>query len=105
MLALFTGSTPVLLVVNKLDKAKDKLALQVFIDNCRAEYEFADVEVVSAKHGHRLAELLAKVRPYLPESPPLYPEDMITDRSRRFWQRKSCVKNCSAIWVRNCPMR
>lgn len=84
VLALLPQNTPVLLVVNKLDKAKDKLTLQTFIDSCRAEYNFADVEAVSAKHGQRLAELLNKVRTYLPDSPPLYPEDMITDRSERF---------------------
>jgi GTP-binding protein Era len=31
-----------------------------------------------------LSELLDKVRPHLPESMPLYPEDMVTDKSERF---------------------
>lgn len=84
VMALLPKKTPVILVVNKLDKAKDKLALQVFIDEVCAEFEFAGVEVVSAKHGQRLAELLDQVRPHLPESMPLYPEDMITDKNERF---------------------
>ncbi|AXE31530.1 GTPase Era [Chromobacterium phragmitis] len=84
VMALLPKKTPVILVVNKLDKAKDKLTLQAFINEVTAEFEFAGVEVVSAKHGQRLAELLDQVRPHLPESMPLYPEDMITDKNERF---------------------
>ncbi|KUM03466.1 GTPase Era [Chromobacterium subtsugae] len=84
VMALLPKKTPVILVVNKLDKAKDKLTLQAFINEVTAEFEFAGVEVVSAKHGQRLAELLDQVRPHLPESMPLYPEDMVTDKNERF---------------------
>ncbi|PXX48233.1 MULTISPECIES: GTPase Era [Aquitalea] len=84
VMALLPKHTPVILVVNKLDKVKDKFLLQEFIDGVRAEFQFADCEVVSAKHGQRLSELLDKVRPHLPESMPLYPDDMVTDKSERF---------------------
>ena len=78
--------TPVLLVVNKIDKdkAKDKTALDAFIAEVRAEFDFAGVEVVSAKHGLRIADLLETLKPFLPESIPMYPEDMVTDKSSRF---------------------
>ena len=44
---------PVLLVVNKIDKgqAKDAATLNAFIDQVRAEYDFAGVEVVAATVG------------------------------------------------------
>lgn len=84
VMALLPKHTPVILVINKLDKVKDKFLLQEFIDGVRAEFQFADCEVVSAKHGQRLSELLDKVRPHLPESMPLYPDDMVTDKSERF---------------------
>ncbi|MFC3532390.1 GTPase Era [Vogesella facilis] len=84
VIALLPKKTPVILVLNKLDKAKDRLALSAFIEEAQAEFPFVDVEVVSAKHGQRLAELLDKVRPHLPESVPLYPEDMVTDKTQRF---------------------
>ena len=78
--------TPVILVVNKIDKdkAKDKTALQAFIDGIRTEFEFAACEVVSAKHGLRIANLLETLKPFLPEGIPLYPDDMVTDKSARF---------------------
>lgn len=78
--------TPVVLVVNKIDKdkAKDKYALEAFVNEVKAEFEFAGHEVVSAKHGLRIANLLEQLKPYLPESIPMYPEDMVTDKSSRF---------------------
>ncbi len=84
LLPLLPRHTPVMLVVNKLDKAKDRVALAEFIARVEEDFSFAGVEVVSAKHGQRLAELLERVRPTLPESMPLYPEDMVTDKSERF---------------------
>ncbi|TDR79873.1 GTPase Era [Paludibacterium purpuratum] len=84
ILPLLPKNTPVILVVNKLDRAKDKLALSEFIARVEQDFAFAGIEAVSAKHGQRLAELLAQVRPHLPESVPLYPEDMVTDKSERF---------------------
>ena len=79
-------NTPVLLVVNKIDKnkAKDAATLDAFIAEVMQEFDFAGYEVVSAKHGLRIANLLAKLKSYLPESVPMYPEDMITDKSSRF---------------------
>ena len=78
--------TPVVLVVNKIDKdkAKDKFALETFINEVRQEFEFTASEAVSAKHGLRIANLLELLKPYLPESIPMYPEDMVTDKSSRF---------------------
>ena len=78
--------TPVVLVVNKIDKdkAKDKFALEAFINEVRQEFEFATSAAVSAKHGLRIANLLELLKPYLPESIPMYPEDMVTDKSSRF---------------------
>lgn len=79
-------NTPVMLVVNKIDKnkAKDAATLDAFIAEVMQEFDFAGYEVVSAKHGLRIANLLSKLKPYLPESVPMYPEDMITDKSNRF---------------------
>ena len=80
--------TPVVLVVNKIDKDKakdkDKFALEAFINEVRQEFEFTASEAVSAKHGLRIANLLELLKPYLPESIPMYPEDMVTDKSSRF---------------------
>ena len=84
VLRLLPKNRPVVLVVNKIDRAKSKAELETFIDMVCQEFDFAGVETVSAKHGLRIGELLAQLHPYLPSGPPLYPEDAVTDRSGRF---------------------
>ncbi|MDO5686537.1 MAG: GTPase Era [Neisseria sp.] len=75
---------PVLLVVNKLDKIKDQAALARFAAEIEQKHAFIGCEIVSAKHGLRLGELRARIPAHLPPGPPLYPEDMLTDKSSRF---------------------
>ena len=77
---------PVVLVLNKIDRSKAQNAqeLQAFIDSVTAEFPFAATATVSAKHALGLAALLQQLKAYLPEGEPLYPEDMVTDKSGRF---------------------
>ena len=77
---------PVVLVLNKIDRSKAQNAheLQAFIDSVTAECPFAATATVSAKHALGLAALLQQLKAYLPEGEPLYPEDMVTDKSGRF---------------------
>lgn len=84
VLAQLPKGTPVVLVINKLDKAKDRAVLAQFIADAEQEHDFAATEVVSAKHGLRIAQLIELLKPMLPESAPMYPEDMVTDKSSRF---------------------
>lgn len=80
------AKVPVILVVNKIDKdkAKDTATLHAFIQEVEQEYAFTATEVVSAKHGLRIANLIHTIKPLLPHSIPLYPDDMVTDKSARF---------------------
>ncbi|MBI0129394.1 MULTISPECIES: GTPase Era [Snodgrassella] len=77
---------PVVLVINKVDKAKakDQSVLQNFIDEVQQAYKFTQVALVSAKHGLGVAQLVHILKPMLPIGIPLYPEDMVTDKSARF---------------------
>ena len=47
-------------------------------------FPFASIVPISAERGTQLAELRAEIVARLPESPPLYPEDDLTDRDERF---------------------
>jgi GTP-binding protein Era len=74
----------VVLVVNKMDYFANKAEALPFIEKLAKEYDFAAVVPVSAKQGKQLDVLLEAIRPLLPEGPPIYAEDEITDRSERF---------------------
>ena len=77
---------PVLLVINKADKAKakDNTLINDFIAEVEREFSFTKILLVSAKHGVGIAQLINTLKPILPLGIPLYPEDMVTDKSSRF---------------------
>ncbi len=85
VLSLLEGlSTPVFLVINKIDTLQDKKALLPHMAKLSEKYNFAEVVPVSALGGHNLGALEEALVPYLPEGPFLYHEDDITDRNMRF---------------------
>lgn len=77
-------TVPVIAVINKIDKVHPREELLRTIEEVAARYAFAEVVPVSARHGENLDRLLAVIPPRLPESPPLFPADTVTDRSAAF---------------------
>ena len=75
---------PVLAVINKVDRVAPKEKLLELIAAMAARREFAEIVPVSALKQDNLDHLMALLPGFLPESPPLFPEDMHTDRSREF---------------------
>jgi len=76
--------TPVILAVNKVDRVKDKERLLPFLQEVSAKADFADVVPLSATKGSNTETLERLAVERLPESPPLFPEEQLTDRSERF---------------------
>jgi GTP-binding protein Era len=77
-------SCPVIVAVNKVDRIDDRQRLLPVLQELAARREFADIVPVSARTGDQLAQLEAAVLRHLPQSPPLYDQDQVTDRSQRF---------------------
>ncbi len=76
--------TPVVAVLNKIDRVHPKEKLLEMIASLAERYDFAEIVPVSALRHDNLDHLLDVLPPFLPESPPLFPADMHTDRSREF---------------------
>ncbi|WDN88910.1 GTPase [Desulfosarcina sp. BuS5] len=74
---------PVVLALNKTDLVKGEKVLRL-IDNWSRVYPFKSILPVSAKHGNQVEELIAVMEQLLPEGPPLFPEDSLTDQPERF---------------------
>lgn len=75
---------PVILVINKIDRLKDKRQLLPLIEQSSRKMTFAEVVPVSALKGTNVADLERSIIRYLPEQPPLYPSEQVTDKSQRF---------------------
>jgi GTP-binding protein Era len=82
--AVAAAGLPVLLVVNKIDKLVRKDALLPYLAQVSQGREFASVHPVSARKSDGLEALRREALAQLPEAPPLFGEDEITDRSERF---------------------
>jgi len=81
---LLPEGVPVVLVINKIDRLKEKTEALPFIAQMQTEREFAALVPVSAQKGAGEAVLQQAIRALLPEGAPMYESDAITDRSERF---------------------
>ena len=77
-------SAPVIALLNKIDKVHPKEALLQALADMSARRKFEEVMPISALKRDNIDNLVALVPGYLPESEPLFPEEMITDRSENF---------------------
>lgn len=75
---------PVLLVVNKIDKA-DENSLKESENYWKSVLPKADIVEISALEGRHLDTLLNKIVENLPYSPPYFPKEELTDRPLRFF--------------------
>ncbi len=77
-------SGPVILVVNKVDRLADKGELLPLMQEYASRMAFAGLVPVSALKSDNLPALEGEIATRLPEMPPIFSDDMITDRSERF---------------------
>jgi GTP-binding protein Era len=77
-------SCPVILAVNKIDLLDSREALLPCLQALAEKFPFTEIIPVSARKGDNIAALESSIEALLPQAPPLFPEDQITDRSMRF---------------------
>ena len=82
--ALHHVGVPVVLVVNQVDRLKDKTALLPYLARATEGRDFASVHPISALKELGLPDLVRAVLSLVPEQEALYGEDEITDKSQRF---------------------
>ncbi len=75
---------PLFLIVNKVDTTP-KLQVLPIIDAMNRLGVFREIIPISATKRSNLDDLLQTIKAYLPEHPPLYPDDIISDHPERFF--------------------
>ena len=73
-----------LCAINKIDRLARKESLLPLIDDVRGRHDFAAIVPISALRSQGLEALLDTVAAQLPEGPPLYPADEVTNRPLDF---------------------
>jgi GTPase len=84
VLDLIPEDLPCILVINKADRMKDKAVMLPFAQQVAAARNFNAVVPVSAKLRFQLENLEGEIRRNLPQNPPMFDADDITDRSEKF---------------------
>lgn len=75
---------PVIIVANKIDLIKDEGKKEANIISYKTLFdENLPIIKVSAKTGKNIPKLIETIKNYLPNSPKLYPDDIITDQNMR----------------------
>jgi len=74
---------PAVLVLNKIDKIKEKNLLLPLIESYAGQHDFAEIVPISALKGDAVDNLLAQLVKHLPEGEPIFAEDELTDQSMR----------------------
>ncbi len=74
--------TPVILVINKIDKVKKEEILK-FIDAYKDLCDFAEIIPLSALKGENTEKLIPEIFKYLDFGPMYYDEDTVTDQPER----------------------
>ena len=75
-------TTPVILVINKIDSV-DRDSVFGVIEAYSKLYDFAEVVPLSALRGQNCPVLLEQIFKYLPYGPAYYDEDVVTDQPQR----------------------
>jgi GTP-binding protein Era len=75
---------PLFLIINKVDQVPKTDVLPV-IETYRKSHDFTEIVPISALTGDNVQRLVELFEQHLPEGPPLFPEDTLTDQPERFF--------------------
>jgi GTP-binding protein Era len=84
ILQMIPNSTPILLIINKIDLIKDKSKILALMSEADQLDKFEEIVPTSVKKKNNLLELLESVKKYLPQQPFIYDQDELTDKGERF---------------------
>jgi len=74
---------PVLLLINKIDVSRQE-QLDEMVNFWKEKIPNAEIYPISALHGFGIDQVLHRIIELLPESPPYFGKDQLTDKTERF---------------------
>lgn len=77
-------TTKIILIINKIDLI-DQEKLEVLVDFWHKELPKAEIFPISAQERFNIDALFNRIKELLPESPPFFDKDALTDKSERFF--------------------
>ena len=96
-------NTPVILIINKIDRLRDRKRLLPIIEQSTRIHPFREIIPFSARKLTGLDKLLEVIVAALPEGPPGFPADQYTDRSERFFASELVREQTFRLLSRELP--
>ncbi|MCM2267537.1 MAG: GTPase Era [Elusimicrobiales bacterium] len=96
-------SCPLLLAINKLDKENTEERAKAAVEFYSALLPVKQVFLISALTGGGLKELRAGIKAALPEHPPYYPQDQLTDRWEKFYVAEIIREQVFKLYTQEIP--
>jgi GTPase len=103
--AVAEAGPPVVAVINKVDRLRDKTALLPFLQSLSERHGFDAMVPVSAKSGDQIEALEQAILARLPEGENLLPPDQLTDRSERFFAAELLREQLTRRYAQELPYR
>ncbi len=79
-----SSSIPVLLLLNKID-ASEQEVIEAQVQYWQEELPFVEIHLISALKNFNIKPVFERIIELLPEAPPYYPKDQLTDKPERFF--------------------
>ena len=102
---ILKGLNKVILVINKIDKLKQKDRLLPYIDQLTDKHDFMDIIPISALKGKNIKRLEKLILTNLPTAKHLYPEEQTTDMTEKFLISETIREKCIARVGQEIPYR
>jgi GTPase len=103
LLELLPKELPTLLVVNKIDRMRDKTRLLPYLQAMNERHSFVATVPISALSGDGAERVLAEVVKLLPERERNFPEDEVTNRPVSFFAREYIREQVLVTFSREVP--
>ncbi|MDO5571965.1 MAG: GTPase Era [Bacteroidales bacterium] len=95
-------NAPILLLINKIDLI-DQLKLEQLVNQWKEILPKAEIIPISAMHKFNVEYLLKRIKELMPESPPFFEKDALTDKPARFFVTEIIREKILEIYDKEIP--
>jgi len=96
------SEVPVLLLLNKIDQA-DQQKLEEQVAYWQEQLPKAEIHPISALTVFNVKEVFDRILELLPEAPPYYPKDQLTDKPERFFVNEAIREKILKFYQKEIP--
>ena len=95
-------NVPTLLILNKMDHTKKK-SVEKMVDLWKSKLPKSQILPISALHNMSIQFILPKILEWLPENPPYFDKDQLTNKNMRFFVSEIVREKILMIYQKEVP--